>query len=245
MYIHILEDDAKQRTEIEQRITKVIKKNKYKMEIGVSCGNPDKFLELTKSYPQSVFILDVVLETDMTGLDVAKIIRETRVCHDFLIIITSELDFMHLALSYNIEVMNFIFKKEKDKIDSQLESSMMMVQRKMNEKEKKNIYLKYRGILIQQEKVLYIQTVHEEKNKVELIDTDNDKHTLRGSLKDIWNEGGLDNRFYFINRSVIINLQHVEHCDKEKSIVRLKKGYEFPVSFRNRSGLLRKLKKFT
>lgn len=242
LLVHILEDEEEQRISIKKKVKKIIQKNNYDMELGFVSGNPEEFLEKTKEYPQSVYLLDIVLHTELTGLDVAEKIRNNHSQHDFLIIITSEIDFMQLALQLNIEVLNFILKRNKESIDLQLEQSFEMVQRRINSngEEKESLYLKYKGVMIQYDKILYIQIVPEEKNKIEIVDLHLEKYIKKGSIKELKNENKLDGRFYSISRSAIVNLKYAEF-DEINSEVIMNHECRLNVSFRNRSGLRRKI----
>lgn len=229
---------------MKKKIQKIIDKYKYDMQIGVSCGDPVEFLEKTNDYPQSIYILDILLKTDMTGLDVAKKIRYNHTYHDFLIILTTETEMMHLTFSYNIEILNFIFKDDIKMIDTSLEESLKIIHQKKDEIHREIPSVRYKGILLPYEQILYIQIAKKEKNKIEFIDLHQEKYVAKGSMKELWESGSLDRGFYYISQSTIINMQYIKRFSKIDSKVIMINESSLDVSFRNRSGLSKALKDY-
>lgn len=244
MKIHILEDIPEQREHFKKIILKEIQKHGYEMEIGVSEGDPIMFMEKIRNSERSIFLLDILIkDMEITGFDVAKEIRfrhQNR--HDYIIFITTEAQCALSAVQYKLEPLGYILKDFPNLIPNMIGDCLLSVQQRMYDANRGKACINFKGVFTLQEEIIYIHTV--KKNKIEIVETIDSAQEIKGSIKEVWENAGLDKRFYYLSQSMIINLEQIRSLNRLKSELIMSNGYVCSIPFRHKLGFYKQFKDF-
>lgn len=239
MHIHILEDIKEQRKYIEEVIKKEIAEKKYNMKIGIVERDPYVFIErinMIKDNEGSIYFLDIDLKKEITGLDVAKKIREMDSGHalkSYIVFITQYSEMMPITFKYKLETFDFI---PKGHITKEIGTCLEEVNKKYIDEKKKPLGSLSIDMLLAI-KIEDIITITICKKNIIVISTKNRILHTRKSIKEI--ELKL-NGYNFIkpNQSCLVNYSHIDKIDLEGKKLILDNGTQCKISNR-------KLKEFS
>ena len=237
--IHICEDDTKQRERVQQLIVEVLEIEKLNMEIGIVTDNPaDIIQQIQKEEENGVFFLDIDLQHQINGLELAKQIREHQP-RCYIIFVTTHSEMSYMTFTYKVEAMDFIIKDEYKEMKNRIYQCLLHAQKleaeKIDVNKVKTFSVKV-GSRVQEiplEEILYFE-VSDTPHKLILHKQDAIIEFF-GKIKELENE--LDERFYRCHRSCIVNKDNIKEIDEVAKILRLKNGAECPISVRLGKGL--------
>ncbi len=178
----------------------------------------DKLKEFVRSPKDgyTIYILDIQLDNDDSGIDIANDIRRTD--YDSKIILETGTELISQAQKLRLDILDYVHKSiNYDKcILEDLEKCLEIFNLKKNIKfriEKIDYTIKY-------DDVLMIQTDSIERKCT--VTTLNNDYDVKKPL--IFFEQQVNSRFYKINRAVLINLNNVDMIDYENNIIRFING---------------------
>ena len=112
--IYICEDNPKQRQWLADLIERYVMIEDYPMELACVTGDPDKLLNSwTDRRGNAVFFLDIDLQHELTGMDIARQIRQYDDGAKIIFVTTKE-DYLPLSLRYKVQALDFIPKDDMD-----------------------------------------------------------------------------------------------------------------------------------
>ncbi len=215
----IVDDKLKTQENVKEVIIPVLKKYEDEIDIQCYCGyNSQLAQEIQKQDDKKIYILDINLESQITGLNIALKIRD----YDW----NSEIIFLTNHDHYLDKVYRNVFKickfiEKFDNMNYRLTNCIEMIMKKKfdikkfhfkNNRIEINIYLK---------DILYIYRDKEDR-KI-FIETDNNTYILNKNLKDMF-ELLDDDRFKQVHRSCIANINRVKNYDWDNGNFTLDNG---------------------
>lgn len=238
--VHICEDNKEQQQRLKSYIEKIIVVDTLDMEIGVVTDNSEKMLdEISKEKEIGIFFLDIDLQCERNGMELAKKIREIQP-RCFIVFVTTHSEMSYMTFTYKVEAMDFIIKDDLREIKNRVHQCLIQAA-ELNEGEfekgKKGYCIKQGEKIreVSHDSILYFEAVTGSRKIV--LYTKNEIIEFNGKLKDIENE--LGNKFYRCHRSVIVNKDNIERIDKEEYIIYLLGGACCPMSVRLAKGIVK------
>jgi len=205
---------------------------KYKIKTFESYSNTLKQFIKEPNDGHNIYILDIELDNDDSGIDIANDIRS----HDFdsiIILETGYTELMSEAQKLRLNILDYVYKTinyDKNIIEL-LELSLDIFNLRKSVKfkiDKVDYNIKYND-------VNYIET--DSLERICIIHTKNEKYEVKKPLN--YFEKQLNSTFYKINRGCIINTKNIFKCDYDKNIIKFsnKETLKGMISIRNMRGL--------
>lgn len=212
----VLDNDEKELNNIIKIIKEVTEEGVIKTFKSV---NKEFIAELSNNDMPKVYILDIELDSDISGINAAKLIRKNDYESE-IIFITNHDKMFESAHRSVYEVFDFIEKFHNFK--NRLKKDISIITTKNNHSK----CFKYQNnnveLNIYYDRILYI--FRDTNTRKIVIVTANNEYKLNLNLNDI--EKYLDSRFKKCHRSCIINTEHVELLDYKKGFFKLDTGKE-------------------
>lgn len=238
--IVICEDNDIQRINLVNLLNDIISEEKLDMKVYLSTSNPYDVIKFSHSNNSTViYLLDVDLNSDINGIELADKIRN-KDTYSFIIFITSYSELSYLTFKYKVEAFDYIIKDSYNDTRQALHECLVKINNRCNKdnnSNKKDIFTIKDGRTITNihfNEILFFETTNI-KNKIK-VSCYNRYKEFYGKLKDI--ENFLDERFYRCHKSYIVNIENIEFIDKKQKIVRMKNGQQCYISLINMKGLL-------
>ena len=112
--IYLCEDDPFQLNQLKTIIEKFIFIENLDMEVACASRRPEELLDALPQSPQAaVYFLDIQLESDMNGIELAARIRE-RDARAFVVVATAHSELAVTTLRYKVEPLDFLLKDDPD-----------------------------------------------------------------------------------------------------------------------------------
>lgn len=242
--VYICEDNKQQLDFIKKAIEDEILFDDTDMRLTLASQCPNKILEHAKrSENCGLYFLDVELGSDcLGGFHLAQKLREVDP-RGFIVFITSHSDFSFYTYEYKLEAMDYIIKKDFERMREQIISCL-------NEAYKRHTggSLSHKSAFVVPHKTdrdivipfseIFLFKVNPKNHKI-AVHAKNRYLEFFGNLSDIKSQ--LDNRFFFCHRSCIINLNHVREFLPDSSEALMEDETACPISIRNRKEFFRLL----
>lgn len=237
----ICEDEYRAKKMIRDIVNEYIENKKIEARIAVETSLPSEVLDYVKSNCgiNNIYILDISLNDNINGLKLAKKIREYDI-YGYIIFVTSYAELSLETFKYKLKALDYIIKDEnvKDRLYEALEVAIEEYSKFTYLGKDKIIKIKFgsKVLTIPLNQIMYIQTSPVEHK---LIMTNvNNKTEFYGTIKKIKEE--LDERFYQIHRSYIVNVNYIKEIFKERfnTYVIMKNNEKCPVSKKYIKGLV-------
>ena len=127
--IYICEDNPVQLNRYSMVINNVIMMEEYDAKLYAAVTHPEELLEILYASQQqngitgSFYLLDIDLNSDMTGFELAQSIRKLD-SRGFIVFITTHSELAMLTFQYQVEAMDYILKDESWKINERIRSCL-------------------------------------------------------------------------------------------------------------------------
>lgn len=224
----ILDDDITHNMSINKRLELIFKKYGLQALIALSTTNPNEVLEYSSNNNKrnNVYLLDVNVQSSVTGIDVAGSIRELDV-KAYVVFISGHPEFVLPSLK--TKVFDYLIKP----VSAQtLETCINLIYqdfKKLNAEIGQTLTIKSGFTLynIKLDEITYL----EKYGHLLEVHTVTGKIQCSESLESM--ELKLDKkRFFRCHRSYIVNLSYISRIDSANGLIYLKNGEECPVSKR-------------
>jgi len=224
----ILDDDATHNINTNKRLQLIFEKYDIEAQITLQTTKPDEVIKyyLSNNIPNNVYLLDVNVQNDLNGIDVANIIREQDV-KAYIVFISAHPEYVMPSLK--TKVFDYLIKPVSIDTLTQCINSIYKDFMKSNTTKVKSIAIKSGFIMYNLsfdeitffEKYGHLLVVHRISGKIESSE----------SLEKI--ELKLDKKQFFrCHKSFIINISHIMKIDYLNNIIYLNNGETCPVSKR-------------
>lgn len=166
---------------------------------------------------KKIYILDIELTNSISGIEIAKLIREND-WESHIIFLTSHDYQFHKVFSTVLEVFAFIEKFEN--MEEKLTEAISSIASKNFDNKMLKITTRNTDINIYYKAITHI--VRDKEDRKLIINTSVNKFYTNLTLKDI--KKLLDGRFKYTNRACIVNVDHVQKYDWSKGFFLLDTG---------------------
>jgi two-component system response regulator AgrA len=238
-HIIICEDNVNQRKEVESIITNEIKS--FDFELILSTGNPhDVINHINNSTDSFIYFLDVDLNSDLNGFQLAQLIR-THDPNGYIIFLTGHAELTLFTFQYKVQALDYIVKGDLNilkvkiadcfnAINNTLNATKMKINNKISIDVGNNI------IFLEFKDILFFETAGKE-HKIS-VHTLSGQTEFYGTLKNI--ETTISTDFYKVHRSYLVNTKKIKSIDKSRMVIEMINGEMCYVSLRYLRGLLTK-----
>lgn len=202
----IIEDDLNYQKPIREAINKVCLKKDFEYNIKKYKTMNKMLLKVIEDVKPKIYIIDIELENNVSGFDIARRIRRDD-WKSIIIILTSHSDLMYEVFKSQIMVLDFISKFDNYK------SSLILTLNKAVNIVDNNKILRFKenniNYKIYIDDIVYI--TREIKTRKSIINTTYGKTIINKTLDKIMEE--LPSDFYRVHRSCIVNTCKVKKLD--------------------------------
>lgn len=180
-----------------------------------------------------LYFLDVDLKSDINGFQLAEIIRK----HDprgFIVFISAHDECIHIPYEYEIEALNYILKDDPKIVKNKIEQCLQKAYTRyidfasdehyhlVIKASSTTYFIKFDDIILIRTSVI--------PHQIEIIKKDG-IFSNYGKLKDILKR--LDNRFFRIHNSYIININCIKNINMKAKEIKMCDGTIIPASVPN------------
>lgn len=232
MIVAICEDNPKFAQQIETYINKYIYMEENGIQISLNTPHPEEVVKYIQRNQVDCFFLDINLGTNMTGLDLAKIIRKTNPLAS-IIFVTTHSEMLHLTFKYQVEALDFIIKDKEENLHQAtikaLQTAFAKYEKIGERPETYHYQIKIGEYIknIKLDEILYFK-VAETAHKVNLF-TKQGFFEFYDSLNEIEN---VYNVFFRSHRSYIVNLKNIQEVNWKEKMIIMQNGDRCPLSLR-------------
>jgi two-component system response regulator AgrA len=243
IHIYLCEDDNRQLTRWKNTVEKYLLMNSTDSQLYCAASSPEELLSVRKkSTVIGLYFLDIDLQSDKNGLELAQEIRKYDP-RGYIVFVTTHSEMAVLTFRYKVEAMDFIVKDEiktlpdqicaciknaEDNYKTQLNTSNRLLSVKVDKS----------SLILDQDDIVAITTC-EDSHKI-VIHTKNGTRQMAGSLKEL--NAILNPTFFQCSRSVIVNMKHVLKYSKEEALLTMDNKETYNVSIRMMGKLQKALK---
>ena len=227
--VYICEDNVEQRNRVEGYVNEIIEAENLDMECVCATEDPQVILDcVNKEEQEGIFFLDIDLQTEMNGIQLADEIRKIQP-RCYIVFITSHSEMSYMTFSYKVEAMDFIIKDNVREVKNRLHQCLLnceQLSKQSIEAKEKNFMVKLGDYVkaVPFQDILYFE-VSSNYRKV-ILHGKNAKVEFNGKIKEL--ENRLDNRFYRCHRSILVNRDNIEQIKPEEGMLILKGGVTCP-----------------
>lgn len=238
LHIFLCEDNQQQRLQYKDIIDKIVLMEDLDLKLSCVTSDPHELLmALGEKTQTGIYFLDIDLSCDINGLSLAQQIRK-KDPRGFIVFITTHSEMAYMTFTYKVEAMDFIIKDTSENIQNRIHQCIVNAYHKFTSPQnvfQKNFVCKIgdRENCTPLKNIVFFET-SENARKIILHETDKIIE-FAGKIKDIEEE--LDDRFYRIHRSFLINKDHIKEIDKKNRIVTMSNGEICFASLKQLKGL--------
>ena len=233
--LFIVEDNLKQKSEMERIITNYI--DNEELDIGIVCStaNPYECIKYLKNHPKKkgLYFLDVNLKGEIDGFKLGQQIRELDP-NGRIVFVTVEGALAYLTFLYKVEALDYIIKGSGDDVANKIRSSIKVAyQRYISngsmEREQIDIVVGKSIRSYPFEEVLYIETSDKEGRLV--LHTISSREEFKGLMKDV----ELANpKLIRCHKSYLVNTENVKEFDEGQMLLTMSNGHTVLVAARKK-----------
>lgn len=222
--IYICEDNKEQREKYKSIIENIVLMEDLDLLLALTTGNPHEILAEIKDDEPALYFLDIDLECDMNGLTLAQKIRE-KDARGFIVFVTAHSEMSYMTFKYKVEAMDFIIKEDENSIRERLYQCVIEAYSRYSSPNNiSNKVFKYvigdKEFCVPYENIVYFET-SDSPHKLVLHGTDRECE-FGGSIKELENK--LDERFFKVHRSFLINKNFISEIDMKEKCIIMKDG---------------------
>lgn len=223
MNIVICEDDITYQNYIKDILIKHIEETNSNAVLALVTDNSDDVVNYIKDSSEvTLYYLDIRLNSQMNGIELAAYIRE-KDFYSNIIFITNYPEFMQTTYDYRVEALDYIIKDNSEDMKNKIFSGFELTEKRQSKgyRECLNIENKQQNFSIPYDCIYYIESI-KSSHKLSLY-YDNGMITFYCLLKDLNKK--LDDRFVRCHKSVIVNKDKIFSIDKKNHTITMQGGY--------------------
>lgn len=235
--IYLCEDNPQQLQHYTQIIKDYLDFHTFSMDFCYASDNPKDLLHQLEIHPPKIglYFLDICLDNDMNGLQLASKIREMDPLGE-IVFITSKSEMCFLSFQYQVRALDFILKDDMELLPQKILKCLKTADKtyhQIMEHSQKPLYIKQNGkrILLNPNEILYIETSPETAHQI-VIHTLHGMQYTHGTLKEFLTLLDSYPNFQKCNQSILINTNYIKEKDKQKKRLILSTDEECTVSVR-------------
>ncbi len=222
--VYVCEDSVEQREKIERYISNYLMIEKLDAKLAFSCANPNELIGyITENRGRGLYFLDVDLQHEMSGIELATEIRKIDP-RGIIVFITSHSELMYLTFVYKVEAMDYILKDKITDIQMRVIDCISMALERINaaqnetrEKFQKTVDGKLISVFL--DDIMFFVSSHK-KHKV-VMHLDNRQVEFYGSLKELACES---DHFCRCHQSYLVNKMNIVGIDRKGKEIEMRNG---------------------
>ena len=219
--IYLCEDNQKQLDYFKNCISDVILIEDFDLHLETATPDPYQLLNSisVKTQDTGLYFLDIDLNNDINGLELARRIRQ-KDPRGFIVFVTTHAEMSYMTFTYKVEALDYIIKDEPKKVKKRIHNCIVNAYQKYNSP-LNNIHKTFSFMIEEQEycipfdDIIYFETSIT-PHKIRLHQS-NKILEFNGKLSNIVKE--LDDRFARVHRSFLINTNHIKEIDLKERII--------------------------
>ena len=224
MEIIICDVDELEREEYVSFISGHVMMADFKMKIVLETGDAEEVLNYIKEDPaMRLYILDIDLRSDKSGLDLAHEIRKYDNVGP-IIYITNQVELMGLIFEYGLAVLGFIVKSNEDLVKDRLVYYLNLInERFLIQEARKEKFVYKSGFKISREEVsdiLFFKVAEKGDKRIEMH-TKNGIDEFYGKIAEIETKS---DRFFRCDRSCVVNVDNISIINVETGEIEMVTG---------------------
>jgi len=228
--IYVCEDVKKERDVMTALIENFISFQELDMQLVLSTANPYEILEAVKENKgMGLYFLDVDLNMDINGVDLASRIREYD-SQGQIVFVTSHAEHMSLTFEYAIGALGYVLKTNRAMMKVKITEYIKIVANRFlkTEPEQKKFTFKVddRMVAMPFEDIMFFEVVGKRSGKVIMYGRTRQEE-FRGALSEI---EAMSEKFVRGSRTVLINVDNITFLDMSMSQVQMASGDRCDVS---------------
>lgn len=238
--IIICEDNKIQLKQIQNIIEEELVNLKIDIFVELSTDNPGDVINYVRKNKDRSFIyfLDVDLNADINGIELAKNIREYDL-RGYIVFITSHVEFSFLTFKYKVQAFDYILKVDDSILRENIYKCLLEIEnnyKKINADKRKSMPIKIGSKItnFNMDEILFFETT-EIDHKLRMH-TEKGVFEFYGRLKDIESQVSTD--YYKSHRSYLVNTNKIKAIDKKDLIIHMVNDDTCLVSKRYLKGLI-------
>lgn len=213
----ICDDEKLFRNKIHKVIDKIYMNNDEYYHVTEFTNFNNSFLKLIKDGSPKIYILDIEMKDDVSGIDIARKIRNND-WESIIIFITSHNELGYQALKAQIMLLDFISKY--DDYERNLELVIKKAISMINSQKTMTFNSDGISYVIHLNDILYV--VKDTIDRKCIIKTTYTEIEVNRSLN--YFVDNLDKRFYMSHRSCIVNTERIDKVDWKNNIIYFNNG---------------------
>ncbi|MBU3157716.1 LytTR family DNA-binding domain-containing protein (plasmid) [Clostridium estertheticum] len=240
--IILCEDNEHQKKQIESIIKNELINLKINLEIELSTKKYEEVIAYVKSNKKRSFIyfLDVDLKDQISGIELAKIIRRYD-SNGYIVFITSHSELSLLTFKYKVQALDYILKSDSKNIKKKISECILEAckdydKNNIEKEDTITINLGNRINKFSLYDILFFETTSI-AHKLRLH-TLNGEFEFYGKLKEL--DVNLNSYFYKAHKSYVVNIANISSIDKHNHIIHFVNDETCFVSLMYLNGLIKK-----
>lgn len=237
--VYVCEDIKVQRERMKSVIENIILMEDMDMEVVMVSSNPYDILETARNTEEvGIYFLDIDLQADINGLELAKEIRKYDP-RGFIVFVTTHSEMSYMTFIYKLEAMDFILKDaQAEEVSKRVYECMLKANERFGSNNNRvqdvfTVKANDRKYSVEYDEIMFFETstnVH----KI-ILHCKNRVMEFYGKIKEL--ESELDDRFYRCHRSFLVNKNNIREIDYEEKVIHMINGEECYMSSRLMKGL--------
>lgn len=223
--VYVCEDDTKQLNEIVNYINNYILIEDLEMKLRIASKDPHEILNYLENNKinKSLYFLDIDLQTDINGIELAAKIRE-RDMTSKIVFITTHAELVFLTFKYQVEALDFILKDFPDEIQGRIIKAIDLCNEQFKKKETDNEeYYQVKTAdhirSIKVKDILFFES-SSVSHKV-IIHLVNGQFEFYSTIKDIAHE---NKAFFRCYKSYVVNTNNIEAINRHTREITMTNG---------------------
>ncbi|MCL2866095.1 MAG: LytTR family DNA-binding domain-containing protein [Lachnospiraceae bacterium] len=245
LHILICEDNEVHRTRMETIVNRYLFSDDFDMKFALSVDRPDMLLAYLETYQNQngLYFLDIDLQSEMNGIELAAKIREKDVSAT-IVFVTTHSEMMHYVFRFKIEAMDFIVKDDSlENIEQRMIECMQTAYQRFLDG--KRGMVKYFTVKVGNQKlnipyddILFFEPSINQRNKI-ILHRVNSTLEFYGTINDV-SDFGLP--FYKCHQSFVLNVNHVKCVDTINRTAEMIDGSTIAIARRKMTEFLKYIK---
>ena len=231
--IYLCEDNEEQLETYSKIIKNALALDDFSFVFTLATSNPYALLEKRKENKNTgLYFLDIDLQSDIIGLELAQQIRllDPR---GYIVFITTHSEMMELTFRHKVEAMDFILKDTPEQIPDRIRHCLHTAKENdilLHKQKENNISIKLDNMIVRLNlnDIIFIESDTSPHRLI--IHTSHGVKRIPGTLKEL--EIHLNSQFCRCHNSFLANMEHVTSFDKETRQLVMDNQERCPVSMR-------------
>jgi len=226
LHVFICEDNPQHRARMEAIVRKHISTEDCEMELVLSAGCPTDILDYleTHSDTNGFYFLDVDLQHDISGIELAAKIRNVDT-HATIVFITTHEELSYLVFKHKIEAMDYIIKDRPADIEERMTECMLVAYRRYLEtraSKRKHYSVRVGDHVwnIPFDEILFFETDSSARHQI-ILHTKDSRIRFRGFINEI---AKTNPDFYLCHRAYLVNTKNIKHINTSQRVAEMVNG---------------------